>query len=147
MTRLVARNDRIAGTRSVALLAVTSLYGLLYLWFVIVSLIPAPEGNWISTTVPFDPFDAEQIGVKLLFLFFLAGYIAVWRNEGVGGAIFLLWWIAMWCFELLVVAPVKGEDAGGGVVMGTPLFILGLLFVLRWFRKRKHQGIVPAPEN
>lgn len=131
--------------RSASLLIATSIYGLLYLWFVIVSFIPAPEGNWISTTIPFDPFDLEQILVKVLFLLFLVGYLVVWKNELIGGAIFLLWWAAMWCMEILVVAPIKGGDAGGGIAMGFPLFVLGILFVRRGYLGGKKEAVPPAP--
>jgi hypothetical protein len=98
--------------RSTALLIATSVFGLLYLWFIVVSFIPAPQGNWISTTVPFEPFDVEQISVKLLFLLFLIGYLLVWRNVLIGGTVFLVWWVAMWCHEIFVSAPIKGADAG-----------------------------------
>ena len=132
-------------SRSKGLLIVTSIYGLLYLWFVVVSFMPAPNGNWISTTVPFEPFDTEQIGVKLLFLLFLVGYSVVWVNEFVGGSIFICWWIAMWCFELFIVTPIKGGDTGGGIAMGLPLFILGLLFMWRGRAARHVQHAPPVP--
>ena len=128
---------------SIGLRIATSIYGLLYLRFVIVSFIPAPEGNWISTTVPFDPYDREQIVVKLLFLLFLAGYYWMWKSEGIAGAIFLLWWVAMWCFEFFIVAPIK-PDGGGGIAMGTPLFVLGILFLRRWYKGRSDEKVSSA---
>jgi len=127
-------------TRSKALLIATSLFGLLYSWFIIVSFIPAPEGSWISTTVPFEPFDLGQILVKLLFLLFLIGYLVVWKNELIGGAVFLLWWVAMWGVEIFVAAKITGGDGGGGIVMGFPLFVLGILFILRWYKGTRYSG-------
>jgi hypothetical protein len=124
-------------------LIATTIYGLLYLWFVIVSFIPAPEGNWINST-PYDPFDLDMIGIKLLFLLFLIGYFWMWKNEGIAGAIFLLWWVAMWCFEIFVVAPMR-PDPGGGIAMGFPLFVLGILFVRRWYKGRSVEKVLPAP--
>ncbi len=126
-------------TRSKALLIATSVFGLLYSWFIIVSFIPA-EGSWVSTTVPFEPFDFEQIFIKLLFLLFLIGYLVVWKNELIGGAVFLLWWAAMWGVEILVSAPIKGGDGGGGIVMGFPLFVLGILFIRRWYKGTRYSG-------
>jgi len=131
--------------RSKTLLAATSLFGLLYLWFIVVSLFPAREGSWISTTVPFEPFDREQIFVKLLFLLFLVGCVVLWRNEMAAGAIFLLWWVAMWCVEIFVVEPIKSGDAGGGIVMGFPLFVLGVLYVWRGYRGRHVQPLSSEP--
>lgn len=130
--------------RSKALLVVTSVFGLLYLWFVVVSFIPAPQGNWISSTVPFEPFDLEQIFVKLLFLLFLIGYLALWKSELIGGSIFLAWWVAMWCMEIFIVAPIK-NDGGGGILMGFPLFVLGVLFVARALRVRRIRTTPSAP--
>jgi hypothetical protein len=113
---------------SKGLMIAVSVFGALYLWFIISSSIPSPEGSWVSTTVPFDPWDREQIFVKLLFLLFLVGYLAAWKNGRIAGIIFVLWWVAMWCVELFVVAPIKGGDAGGGIAMGLPVFVLGVLF-------------------
>jgi hypothetical protein len=131
--------------RSKGLLIATAIYGVLYAWFVIVSFIPAPEGNWVSSTVPFEPFDLEQIFVKLLFLLFLIGFQVVWKNELAGGVIFLVWWVAMWGMEIFVAAPIKGGDAGGGIGMGLPLFVLGILFVRRWYKGRSVETIPTAP--
>lgn len=131
--------------RSKGLLIATTIFGLLYLWFIIASFIPSPEGSWVSTTVPFDPFDVEQIFIKSLFVVFLAGYVAVWKHERIGGAIFILWYAAMWGMELLVVRPMKPADWGGGILMGLPLFILGALFVWRGYKGRSVEGAPGAP--
>lgn len=124
-------------SRSRMLLAASSVFGLLYLWFIAWTFFPASDGSWVSTTVPFDPFDREQVFVKLLFLFFLTGYVVSWRNELVGGILFILYWVAMWLMVVFVEAPLKGGDAGGGIVMGFPVFILGILFVWRWYRAKR----------
>lgn len=123
------------GKRSKALLIITTVYGLLYLWFIISSFTTA-ETSWVSGTVPFERFDREQIFVKSLFLVFLIGYFAAWKNELVAGTIFIVWWAAMWILEAFVAPK---PDGGGGIVMGFPLFILGILFVWRWRTKRKAQ--------
>ena len=125
--------------RSKALLIATSVFGLLYLWFIIVSFIPAPQGNWISTTVPFEPFDLEQIFVKLMFVLFLPGYFVAWKNEGAAGVIFILWWVVMWGADLLVMAPYGPEGGGGmGIAMGLPVFVLGVLFLVNSRRNTRH---------
>jgi hypothetical protein len=132
-----------ATRRPKGLLIATSVFGLLYLGFIIQSFIPAQEGSPVSSAVPFKPFDLEQICVKLLFLLFFVGYFAAWKNEWVAGAIFILWYGAMWCVELFVVAPLRNN--GGGIVMGLPLFVLGVLFILHWFRGRSAHAVAPAP--
>ena len=134
-----------ARRRSKALLIATSIFGLLYLIFIILGFIPAPGGSPVSSTVPFKPFDLEGICVKLLFLLFLVGYLVVWKNDGIGGAVFILWYVAMWGVELLIVAPIKPKDWGGGIAMGLPLFVLGILFVVRWYKGRSVETVPTAP--
>ncbi len=51
----------------------------------------------------------------------------------------------MWGLEIFVVAPIKGADAGGGIAMGFPLFILGILFVVRWYKGRSVETVHTAP--
>jgi hypothetical protein len=104
--------------RSTILLILTSIYGLLYLLFM--------------ATESYGTAGSEPAVVKLLFLLFLVGYAAVWWNERLGGILFALWWIGMWYLALFVVQ----TDRGAGVVMGVPLFILAILFILSWYRRR-----------
>ncbi len=118
--------------RSTGLLTTLSAYGLLYLWFIITSFIPAPEGNWISSRIPFEPsWDPEFIAIRLMFVLFLPGYFMAWKNEGVAGVIFILWWVVMWGMDLLVMAP-SGPEGGGGmaIAMGLPVFVVGILFLV-----------------
>jgi hypothetical protein len=102
----------------------TSIYALLYLVFIIDNFLPAKN---------FNPYDLENSIVKLLFALFLVGYYFSWKNEGVAGLIFIIWWIGMWCLALFVVE----TDRGAGVVMGLPLFVLAILFMVSWYRKSR----------
>ncbi len=104
--------------RSNKLLVMTSIYGLLYVLF----LVSGSYGSGHS----------EPIVVKLLFLLFLIGYATVWLDERIGGVIFVLWWAGMWYLSLFVSL----EDTGNAVVMGVPLFVLGILFIVSWYRRR-----------
>jgi hypothetical protein len=124
MEKRVETSPEQRGQRARVPLIAVSVFGVLYLWFFIASLIPSSEGSWVSSTVPFDPWDREQIFVKLLFLLFLVGCFVAWKNERIAGIIFILWWVAMWAVELFIV----GADGGMGIVMGLPLFLLGILF-------------------
>jgi hypothetical protein len=38
----------------------------------------------------------------------------------------------MWILGLFIAE----QDRGVGVVIGIPIFILGVLFIVKWFRKR-----------
>ena len=104
--------------RSELLLVLTSIYGLLYLLFL-------ASGSYGSG-------GSEPIVVKLLFLLFLAGYAVVWLDERIGGVVFVLWWAGMWYLGLFVSL----EDRGNAVVLGAPLFVLGILFIVSWYRRR-----------
>ncbi len=97
---------------------ILTIYGLLYLLLIITDL---------STLENF-----EQIVVNLAFVLFLIGYYMVWKNEGVAGIIFIFWWIIMWFLALFIAGP----DREAGVVMGLPVFILGILFIISWYRKK-----------
>ena len=133
-----------ARKRSKALLVLTSIFGLLYLAIIILTLIPArmfggafgPGGSPVSDTVPYEPFDMEQIYIKGLFLLFFIGYLIAWKNEGIGGAVFILWWAAVWGVELLIVAPIHPQDVIAGIVTGFPFFVFGILFVMGWHKRR-----------
>jgi hypothetical protein len=116
----------------------TSLYGLLYLLFVIFE-----SGNPASLTEVFVAADLEELVFKLLFLLFVVGYIAVWKNEGIGGAIFILWYAGMWVFGLFI----SSQDGGTVPVFGFPLFILSILFVVRWYKKRDFRVSPLATDN
>jgi len=104
---------------SKVLLTLTTIYGILYLIFVISSFFQ-------------EPFDLERIIVYLAFIIFLVGYYYCWRNEMIGGIIFILWWGIMWYLGLFIAE----HDRGAGVVMGIPLFIIGIIFIVSWYRKK-----------
>ena len=104
--------------RSKILLVLTSIYGLLYLLFL-------ASGSYGSG-------GSEPIVVKLLFLLFLVGYAVVWLDERIGGVVFVLWWAGM-CYLGLFVSL---EDRGDAVVLGAPLLLLGILFIVSWYRRR-----------
>lgn len=110
--------------RSPILLTLTSIYGLLYVVFM--------------ATGSYGTSGSEPTVVKLLFLLFLVAYVVVWLNEGLGGALFVAWWIGMWYLGLFVTQ----QDRGAGVVMGLPLLVLALLFVRAWYRRIRTR---PAP--
>ncbi len=128
-------------------LIVSSVFGLLYLWFVVTSYIPAPDGNWISSAVPYEPNRQAMVVFTLLFLLFFTGYLVVWKNELFGGMLFILWWIGMWFMELLQLAPIEGVDPepGAGIFMGIPVFVLGILFIKRWYKGRNGRAVKEKP--
>jgi hypothetical protein len=104
--------------RSRILLVLTSIYALLYILFMV--------------TEQYGTAGSEPTVVKILFALFLVGFLVVWMNEGLGGAIFVVWWIGMWYLGLFVAQ----QDRGAAVVMGLPLFVLAVLFIIAWFKKR-----------
>jgi lysylphosphatidylglycerol synthetase-like protein (DUF2156 family) len=69
----------------------TSIYGLLYLMFFIASFFPSTIGLVSESN---NPYDLENLIIKLLFVVFLVGYFISWKREGVAGLIFVLWWVA-----------------------------------------------------
>ena len=125
--------------RSKGLLIALSVFGALYLLFFVSSLIPSADGSWVSSNVPYDPWVREHIFMGALFPVFLVGYFVAFRNEWIAGVIFILWWVAMWGMDLLVMAPYGPEGgAGAGIGMGLPVFVLGILFLVNARKRARH---------
>lgn len=102
---------------------ILTVYGLMYLLFIIANFFSIDN---------YEYYNLENLFVNLLFVLFLVGYYIVWKNEGLAGIIFIFWWVAMWCLALFIAE----TDPGSGIVMGLPLFILGILFIISWYRKK-----------
>jgi hypothetical protein len=125
-----------------ALHVLLTIYGILYLVFVIIGFIPSQEGSPVSDSVPYHPFALEGSLVKILFVFFLVGFFMAWKNRLAAGVLFILWWAAMWGLETLMVA--RG-GSGGAIVMGFPLFVLGVMFVISGYRQRRLRSVPSQP--
>ena len=110
-------------TFSKVLLILTSLFGILYLLFIIDYFISEPQ-------------NIEFIIVNLAFLIFLMGYYYSWKNEMAAGIIFIICWGIMRYRGLFIAE----NDGWAGVVRGLPLFIIGILFIISWYRKRDKSG-------
>jgi hypothetical protein len=108
----------------VILKIITFIFGLLYLVFIVESFISSQNEPQVSKT--------EQTVVTLLFVVFLIGYLFLWKNELYAGLIFLLWYIGM-CYLGLFVAV---TDKGASMVLGFPLLVLAILFIISWFRNK-----------
>ena len=111
--------------RSKTLLVLASIFGFLYVIFMISGDYGA-GGN-------------EPLVVKLLFVVFLVGYLVVWKHEGLGGLIFVLWWIGMLYLGLFVAQ----HDRGTGAVLGLPLCVLATLFIISWYKRSSRTEIGP----
>ncbi|MBU1097056.1 MAG: hypothetical protein KKB34_11295 [Bacteroidetes bacterium] len=105
---------------SKVLLIITTIFGILYLIFII--------DNFIS-----EPHNLESTVVKLAFIVFLIGYYYSWKNEMIAGVIFIFWWGIMWYLSLLIAE----LDKGASVIMGLPMFIVGIIFIVSRYRSRE----------
>jgi hypothetical protein len=86
-----------------------------------------------------EQFNPESIIVNLLFIVFLIGFYLSWEREVLAGMIFIFWWAGMWYLALFVVE----HDRGAGVVMGIPLFIFGIGFIITGYKKKKRSSLTP----
>jgi len=111
------------------LLILTSLYGVLYLAFIL-------SGSYGTS-------GSEPIVVRFLFVLFLVGYFITWKNEGLGGLIFVVWWIGMWYLGLFVAE----SEREAAIVMGFPLFVLAVLFIIAWYRKRARYSTTSSTDK
>ena len=120
---------------------VTGVYGLLYVAFEVLALIPSTRGLIIEPKRP-ESMGLELALMQLLCLLFLLGYAASWSSELIAGALLLLWF-AFVCWE---EAFSVHFGAGGGMatVLALPGLILGILFLVSWFvswfRRRAVRG-------
>ena len=111
--------SKVEKKHSKVLLTITTIFGILYLIFII--------DNFIS-----EPHNLESTVVKLAFIIFLIGYYYSWKNEMIAGIVLIFWWGIMWCLGLFIVE----LDKGASIVMGLPMFIVGILFIVARYRSR-----------
>jgi hypothetical protein len=107
------------------LLTITTIFGVLYFILIISYYVD----GFIDG---FKIYNLEIVITNLSFIVFLIGYYFCWKNELIAGMVFIFWWGIMWILGLFIAE----HDRGGGVVMGLPLFILGIFFMVYWYRKR-----------
>lgn len=100
----------------------TTIYGTLYAILILSFLL--------FENPDFTSLNLEGIIVTLAIIVFFIGYYFSWKNELIGGIIFIFWWGIMWYLGLFVAE----RDKGAGVVMGVPMFIIGILFIVYWYR-------------
>ena len=105
------------------LLTIATIYAVLYAALIISYIFFEDSSSEITP---------EGIINTLAFIVFYMGYYYSWKNELIAGIIFVFWWIIMWYLALFVAE----TDKGVGVVMGVPLFIVAILFIVFWYRKR-----------
>jgi len=98
-------------------------YAVLYILFILAAFV----GVDLTT------LNAEDIGVLLLFILFIAGLFLSWHNSLLTGVIFLIWNVGMWIVELFLVE----KDGGFGIIMGIPLIVMGVFFILQGMEKNK----------
>ena len=63
----------------------------------------------------------------LLLAPFLAAYYFTWRNKGIAGLLFILWFIGVCCAECVVPPHQQGSGPWGAF----PILILGIVFIIR----------------
>ena len=85
---------------------------------------------------PYDPNMRESnfgiFMVFVLFIWFYVGYFYLWRNEKIAGIFLTTWWIALFFTAWLV-----WMYGNATVVLGFPVFILGILLLIYARKKRK----------
>jgi hypothetical protein len=75
----------------------------------------------------------EYSVLKILFIIFVIGYLISWKNELASGVIFILWFLGM-CYENFFLCT---SDCGAGIVMGIPLLILSIFFIVYGVREKR----------
>lgn len=70
--------------------------------------------------------------VFVLFIWFSIGYYFVWKNEKIAGILLTSWWIALFLTAWLIW--VYGNVT---VILGFPIFILGILLLIYFIQQKK----------
>jgi hypothetical protein len=115
----------------------TVIYGLLYLVFVLLASLTSTRGLIIENSRPAS-MGLELALTQLLFILFLLGLIASWHSELIAGMIFFLWYAFVWWADSFSTR--YGAGGGMGPALGLPAFILGILFVVSWFKSGSRKG-------
>jgi hypothetical protein len=101
---------------------ILAIYAVLYVLFIIDYFIPKEN---------IDIWNTENTAIKIMFFIFIPGYIISWKNELVAGMIFIFWFICMCLYSIFICTGMCDD----GIVMGIPLLILGILFIVYARRK------------
>ncbi len=73
----------------------------------------------------------------LLALVFLVGLYFIWSNrEGLAGLLFILWYAALWPCQIFIAGDNFEDLPAPGIFM----FIIGVLSIIYWYRKKKQQA-------
>ena len=84
---------------------------------------------------PYDPATKESsLGIAMvfvLFIWFLIGYYYLWKNEKKAGIFLTSWWVG-----LLLTAWLVWVYGNVTVVLGFPIFVLGILLLIYAKKKR-----------
>lgn len=84
---------------------------------------------------PYDPNMKESnFGITLvfvLFIWFLIGFVCLWKNEKIAGIVFVSWWIGLFLTAWLVW--IYGNVT---VILGLPILFLGIFLLL--YSRKKH---------
>jgi len=116
--------NKLEKKRSKILLTLTTIYSILYAAMIV---------GFLITETPIKEITFEGVLVSIAALIFFIGYYYSWKNELIAGIIFIFWWGIMWYIGLFVAV----TDRGAGVVMGVPIFVIGVLFIVFRYRKQK----------
>ncbi|MCX2743335.1 hypothetical protein OO013_05630 [Mangrovivirga sp. M17] len=83
---------------------------------------------------PYDPdFRESNFGIVMVFILFtlfFIGYYFVWKNEKKAGIILITWWISLFFTAWFVW--LYGNMT---VVLGFPVFLIGILFLIYYSNK------------
>ncbi|TKG95730.1 hypothetical protein EYV94_05400 [Puteibacter caeruleilacunae] len=97
---------------------------IFYFWVVLDEVIPPYDSNMYESTLGI-------IMIPVLFVFFMVGYVYMWKNSFLGGLLFTLWYIGLVCVSLFIW--VHGNVT---ILAGLPILQLGILLMIFSRKKR-----------
>ena len=85
----------------------------------------------------FKELNFADTSIYLLFAVFMLGYMFLWKNELISGILIVLWYALEWCLVLWVWV-----DGDMVIVLGFPIFIIGILVLFYGIRHKAHSNPV-----
>ena len=91
-----------------------------------------------TTVANFFIFNLGDYGISAFIIIFVVGVIVAWFREKIGGIILVVSAVAVSIFSIITGLNDPNSDLMDAIIlMGLPFLIIGILFLVSWWKSRK----------
>ena len=91
-----------------------------------------------TTVANFFIFNLGDYGITAFIIIFVVGVIVAWFREKIGGIILVVSAVAVSIFSIITGLNDPNSDLMDTIIlMGLPFLIIGILFLVSWWKSRK----------